>query len=199
MVRKLPTTMALAYAQPDENGVVVHVLWAGDSRVYLLDEQGLAQLTLDDNDVEDAFENLYDDGVLNNVISSDGNYKINYKRIHIDRPAMILTATDGCFSYFTSPMEFEFAYLKTLIDSKTPEAFEKALNDCLKEYAGDDLAMGIMSFFFGDYGNTRKLLNKRLEYVKKKYIDVIDKEERNEATLRNLWNEYKPNYERLLK
>ena len=45
MSKKLPTTAAVAICRPARSGVDVQLHWAGDSRVYLLDSDGLAQLT----------------------------------------------------------------------------------------------------------------------------------------------------------
>ena len=196
MVRKFPTTLALAYAQAGANGILVHILWTGDSRVYQLDSEGLAQLTVDDTDVTDALENLTCDGAMNNELSSDGNYRINYKTILLTKPALIFAATDGCFGYVSSPMEFEYILVKALVENTTPEGFRENLKKELEEYAGDDLTMGIMSFFFGDYSTTRKYFENRLRFLEKNYISVMEKEEN---CIQNLWEKYKISYERYLR
>ena len=199
MVRKFPTTFATAYAQEDAKGrIEIAALWAGDSRVYRLDEDGLAQLTRDDTDVEDALENLMSDGAMTNVLSSDGKYKINYKTLYVTKPTMIFAATDGCFGYIPSPMEFEYEFLNALMNSDTPKAFRENLRSHLAEYAGDDLALGLMSFFYGDFKNTKKSFAKRFEYLKKEYISILEKEQNDECTQR-LWKQYKSPYERDLK
>lgn len=198
MVRKFPTTLALAYAEHDGNGILVHILWAGDSRVYLLDEKGLAQLTIDDTDVTDALENLMSDGALNNVLSSDGNYQIHYRNIHLSRPAIIFAATDGCFGYIPSPMEFEYVILDTLINSKNPDQFKKLLCKKLASFAGDDLALGLMSFYFGNFNNTKQFFVRRVQYLEKTYLDVLN-EETNDDVIRRLWSRYKPAYERYIR
>lgn len=198
MVRKFPTTLALAYAECDREEILIHVLWAGDSRVYLLDKNGLAQLTKDDTDVEDALENLISDGAMTNVLSSDGNYQINCKTIKLTEPGIIFAATDGCFGYIPSPMEFEYVLLKSLVGSSTPERFKKELRTRLSQYAGDDLALGLMSFCYGDFASTRKVFADRLTYIEKKYIEFPG-DERNEEQIQHLWDTYKPSYERYLR
>ena len=197
MVRKLPTTLALAYAEDAGDRVLVHSLWAGDSRVYLLDDRGLAQLTIDDTDVADALENIYYDGAMTNVLSSDEQYQINSKTIYLNRPALIFATTDGCFGYVPSPMEFEYIILNALVKSETPERFKEKLYRQFSQYAGDDFAFGIMSFGFLDYQNTRRVLKPRLQYLEENYMSHITCEH-DEKSIRRLWREYKGNYERYL-
>ncbi len=200
MVRKFPTTLALAYAQEESNGqgIRIHILWAGDSRVYLLDAKGLAQLTKDDTDVEDALENLMSDGAMTNVLSSDGKYKINFKTICLTSPSLIFAATDGCFGYIPSPMEFEYIMLKSLVENNTPVAFKRTLKNTLSQYAGDDLVLGMMSFYYETFQNTRMQLTKRLQYLEKNYMKPL-KGENSDALLQSLWEEYKTSYERYIK
>lgn len=198
MIRKFPTTFAMAYAEYDGEFIIVHILWAGDSRIYLLDEEGLAQVSKDDTDVEDALENLMNDGAMNNVLSSDGNYVLNYKAIRLKKPGLIFAATDGCFGYVPSPMEFEYILLKSLIKNSTPENFKKSLRSTLAQYAGDDLALGMMSFFYSSYDNTRKQLADRFDFITHNYIALLNKERSDDIT-QKLWKNYKIRYERYLK
>lgn len=198
MVRSLPTTMAFAYAECDKKEVLIHVLWAGDSRVYMLDDEGLVQVTVDDIDIVDAFENLRCDAPLTNVLSSDGKYEIHCKTLKINKPTIIFAATDGCFGYIPSPMEFEYEIVKSMVQSKNPQLFKKNLCETLAKYAGDDLAFGMMSFYFGDFNTCKKKLHKRLKYLENNYISLIEKDI-DEEILINLWGKYKTSYERHLK
>ena len=193
----MPTTLAMAYAEAEGKEIIVHLVWAGDSRVYLLDSRGLAQLTKDDLFIEDAYENLTKDGALTNVISSDGNYILNHKTIRINKPAMIIAATDGCFSYIPSPIEFEYEIVNALSDADDPEQFRKKLKSSLSQYAGDDLAMGLMSFHYGDFRNTRKAFSEREHILEQKYIEPLKRDNRPE-NIANLWIDYKPEYEKYL-
>lgn len=197
MVRKFPTTLASAYAEKSSYGVRVHVMWAGDSRVYLLDQDGLAQLTVDDTDERDAYLNLTADSPMTNVLSADGNYEIHRKTIEIGQPTIIFAATDGCFGYIPSPMEFEYEIVKNLVQAKNPKAFKKNLKAILDECAGDDLLMGYMSFYFSDYSNTKRIFAGRLKELQENYISRIHEEDSDECR-EALWQKYKPGYERLM-
>lgn len=197
MIRKLPTTMAFAYAEYAEDGVLVHILWAGDSRVYLLNEEGLAQLTKDDIDVEDALENLMCDGAMTNVLSSDGDFILHCKSIQLTGPTIIFAATDGCFGYIPSPMEYEYVILKSLLNSRSPKDFQSSLRTRLAQYAGDDLALGLMSFYFENFENCKTVFAERLRLLEKKYICIL-RQDNSSENVRNLWKEYKTQYERYL-
>ena len=196
MVRSFPTTIALIHAVMND-GILLNILWAGDSRVYLLDENGLFQLTIDDTDVADAFENLTNDGVMNNVLSSDGKYRINTKTIRLKKPGLIFAATDGCFGYFLTPMEFEYCILKALVESENPDIFRRSLRKTLESYAGDDFTFGLMSFYYGSYANTRKHLADRLNYMRDQYINPLVRNGTDEIR-QQLWLNYKKDYERYL-
>lgn len=197
MVRKLPSTLALAYAQPDEAGIVLHIVWAGDSRVYLMDESGLAQLTLDDTEVTDAMENLTSDAPMTNVLSADKNYHLNSKTIRITRPTLVFAATDGCFGYIPSPMEFEYLVIKAIAESKSPDEMKKALYDLFAQYAGDDFSFGMMSFMMGDFRKSTEFLKPRLKELTENYMDPIMAGQ-DKAAAQKLWQQYKPAYERYL-
>lgn len=196
MVRKFPTTLAMAYAEKTENEVIVHIVWAGDSRVYLLDANGLSQLTRDDTDVEDALENLISDAPMKNVLSADGDFELNYKAIRLEEPVLLLAATDGCFGYVPSPVEFEGVILQKLIASETPRQFRDRLCEELADYAGDDIAMGILSFNFGTFEQTKKILGKRFEMLNSQYLSKISDDEAESR--KTVWSQYRENYEKYL-
>ncbi|MBR4091745.1 MAG: protein phosphatase 2C domain-containing protein [Mogibacterium sp.] len=197
LMRRLPTTLALAYVESAEGKLVVNLVWAGDSRVYLLDSTGLSQLTQDDTAVKDALENLVNDSPMNNVIAADGNYRLNTASIHLQKPALIIACTDGCFSYMQSPMDFEYSLLKTLVGSETPEKFKAGLAECFDEYAGDDYAFSLMSLGFGTYNATRKAFAQRCQHMKEKYV-VNESADDYHSKVRESWQEYKINYEKYL-
>lgn len=195
MVRDLPTTAAIAIAQEQKAGLVLHVIWAGDSRVYRMDARGLAQLTKDDVDIGDALSNLTEDGVLTNVLSSDGRYELHYKRLAIEEPTVVFAATDGCFGYISSPMEFEHMILRALDAAQTPEEFREQVSARISEVAGDDYALGMMSFLYGSFANLKAGFVTRRKELERKYISPLQADHSDDL-VRRLWQEYRRDYER---
>lgn len=112
MVKTLPTTAAAVLIQPSSHRkeIRIHPIWAGDSRAYLLDADGLAQLTYDDSTVSDPQENLYEDGILRNILCEGKPPRLHTSEILVNSPVLVFAATDGCFGYFSTPMEFEGFY-----------------------------------------------------------------------------------------
>lgn len=198
MVRDFPTTLAMAVAQQVGKNIFLHVIWTGDSRVYMFDEGGLMQLTKDDVQSEDAMSNLSDDGALTNVLSSDGQYELHYKCLQLTGPCLVFAATDGCFGYVSSPMEFEYMVLGSIARSKTPEEFEKTLKKYIAEVTGDDFSFAALSFRFGSYDRLMEEATNRVKLIGNKYIQPMQTDHSKETLLR-LWEEYRVDYERALK
>ena len=197
MVRDLPSTAALAYARHGQGGVELHVVWAGDSRVYLLDRMGLAQLTADDVDGTDALSGITGDGALTNVISSDGNYTLHSRALLLTEPTMVLAATDGCFGYLRTPMEFEYLLLSHLVRAQNPQDYRRRLNAAFGRIAGDDYSLGIMSFHFSDFSSQQRFFGPRAQSLYDYYVHPL--EQSSDAALRQrLWASYRPGYERCL-
>ncbi|MCR5664257.1 MAG: protein phosphatase 2C domain-containing protein [Oscillospiraceae bacterium] len=194
--RRFPTTLAAAVCRPGEQGMNVDLYWAGDSRVYLLDAQGLAQLTEDDLGGIDPFENLTEDGVLTNVISLSGGFTIHSARVVMKRPGIVFAATDGCFGYLSTPMEFEHLLLQTLLSAKSVNEWESSLREAIGEVAGDDYTLRAISLGFGDFRTLQRALAPRADSLDKQIIRLLPDKSREEKRL--LWQGYRENYCRLL-
>ena len=198
MVRDFPTTLAAVLFELRDGDIHAHVFWAGDSRAYLLTPKGLMQISKDDVEDEDALSNLTSDGALSNVISSDGEYVIHYKRLNLRQdPIIVLVSTDGCFGYVPTPMEFEYVLLNNIVNSKSPKAEKEKLEAAIKEYAGDDHTMALASFNFGDFKTLKKAFLPRYKMLKKDYIEPL-KNERSDELTEKLWQKYKKYYEKYL-
>jgi serine/threonine protein phosphatase PrpC len=217
LVKALPTTMTLAVLQRTDSAAgsyVCHLFWAGDSRAYLLEpEAGLMQLTTDDlRSGGDAMRNLTDDSVMSNAISADTDFHINHRQVELRAPFLLLCATDGCFAYVRSPMQFEHLLLSTLQDARDAEAWRRALEAKVTAITGDDAALALLGLG-ADLGGFKKRFKDRTAQVERHYIDPLDEldgqvhhAEQELAGLRTrraeaggeLWGAYKRDYERYL-
>ena len=150
-VRTLPSTAAVALMQREGDGsILVTAIWAGDSRVYIMDSLGLAQLTVDDTTVTDPMINIYEDGILKNVFCNDKPVKLHSKTIRMTEPFVVFAATDGCFGYLSTPMEFEGSLLKTLLNTRCAADWEAELADLIGTVAGDDYTLSLAAYGAAD-------------------------------------------------
>lgn len=195
-MRTLPTTMAAALIRTEpKNMLSVTPIWAGDSRVYILDSTGLSQLTVDDSNQPDPMEGLYDDGTLTNVICQDQPIRLNCRTLTLKPPFMVITATDGCFGYVSTPMEFEGMILHTLLESENVAQWEENLRKLVAQYAGDDHTLCLASFGYGDYETLLETFRPRYEQLQESCLNTVWStpwEDRD--TRRGLWAEYRKNY-----
>ena len=185
--KAFPTTAAIVYGELSRNGVAATCFWAGDSRCYLLDAEGLHQLTEDDLDGQDAMSNLLNDGVMTNVISASSPFELHSKSINLNYPCILLTATDGCFGYLKSPMEFEYLLLDTLVKSKSITEWRMAMYDKMQSVAGDDFTLCVAVCGYKDFNDIKKRFAKRYAYLVGTYID-------SDEDVLALWEMYKENY-----
>lgn len=196
MVKRFPTTAAFALLQEENGKVCVDSFWAGDSRVYLLDSEGLAQLSCDDLLNPDAMENLYHDGVMTNLISRSKDYTIHHNRITLENPGIVFAATDGCFGYVSSPMEFEYMLLETLLSSKSVHEWEENLTKKIGSVAGDDYTLSGIALNYGSFQKMRGSFIARGNALYRSYMDRIHSMDKDQKML--LWNKYKQRYYRFL-
>ena len=192
MTKEFPSTLAAAIVQPGGKGLLADFLCSGDSRVYVLDEQGLKQVSVDDLPVTDAMENLRQDAGMNNVVSASHPYQINVRKLKLDQPCIIFAATDGCFGYLRTPMEFEKLLLSTLLSSESIVQWQNALDEQFRNIAGDDYTMSLMSVGYGSFRKLKESCEKRYRYMERVYPLLPDT---SEQELFRQWAVYRPDYE----
>jgi hypothetical protein len=200
MVKDFPTTAAIAVVRDTEDGTELQCFWAGDSRVYLLDRNGLAQLTEDDLEGKNAMSNLQSDGALTNVVSLDSSFEIHYSRPLRFREAeaySVFAASDGCFGYVPTPMDFEDLLLGTLEESQSVNTFERKLDENIRSIAGDDYSLAWISFGYGDYPQLKEVLRARRQLLQKEYIQPMVEDSSLELQ-EQLWTKYRVSYERFM-
>ena len=192
-----------------------NVLWAGDSRCYLLAESsGLQQLTEDDLKTKgDALANLTEDSPMSNFISADVDFVVNFRRFEVDLPVVLMAATDGCFNFVASPAHFEFILLKTLHSAESAEQWQADLTKEIEKITGDDATMSLIALGWRDFGEIKRSFHARLYEIGEKYISPLSRLDEEitwlETRLRTqtgerrslreeLWREYKQKYESYL-
>ena len=200
MVRTLPTTAAAAVISRDEQGLLVTVAWAGDSRVYLLDDQGLAQLTEDDTSVPDPMENVYEDGILRNVFCADRDVKLRSATVRPQLPFALFCATDGCFGYVSTPMEFEGMLLQALLSAESPAQWEQDLVQRIGAVAGDDHCLCLASFGYGSFEALQQRMRPRFAWLQQYFLEPVSKLPLEDRISRfGLWQQYREPYFRFWK
>ena len=186
IAKEFPTTAAIAYCASAPRGISLDCYWAGDSRVYILDEDGLAQITRDDLDGLDALEN----------ISATKAFKLHSTRLTLRKPFLVFSASDGCFGYIPTPMEFEAYVIEHLLRSRSMTEFERSMCSGLEKIAGDDYSLVGASFGFGTYVGLQNSLKRRYQLLKKQYVHPLKNASSEETAA--LWNGYRGNYYRYL-
>lgn len=194
-MRTLPCTMAAALLRAKQDTIEVCPVWAGDSRVYVLDESGLSQLSVDDSKQPDPMEGLYDDGAMTNVLCADSPIRLNCSTYQFKPPFLVITATDGCYGYVSTPMELEGMILHTLLESNSVAQWEDNLQKLIASFAEDDHTLCMASFGFGSFENMQNAFSGRYAYLHETYLEKVwampweDREPR-----RKLWASYRKNY-----
>jgi serine/threonine protein phosphatase PrpC len=210
MVRTFPTTMAVGLASKSDENLKINLLWAGDSRVYLLSaEKGLVQFTKDDLKAEnDPFQNIENDSPLSNMINLDQEFQINSKEVSDKMPAILFAVTDGCFQFFKTPMHFENMLLQTMQNSNSIEEWKQNIAETLKEIAGDDctLSLACLSKQNANFTHIKEFFKTRNEVLYCDFIKEINEIEQQQANetqdkdkieqkrkevYKNLWEKYK--------
>lgn len=193
MVRSFPSTIAAITFQIVNGMLTTDHVWAGDSRTYVLDQGGLGQISVDDIRGEDAMSNLSKDGALTNVISVDRDFTLHVANFTPAGPCIMACASDGCFGYVRSPMEFELMILSTLENARNVEEWKKTLDHEISGRAGDDQTIAIAAFGFESFQEMKEFYYDRYLYVH----DVVSQFDRADAEGKQaLWESYKPDYYR---
>lgn len=199
MVRDFPTTAAMAIIDYNRDIIRLQIVWAGDSRIYFLGKNGLMPLSRDDTDSSDAFEDLRNDPVQTNVLSSDGKFTLHSRTFSLTEPAVLITVSDGYFGYWNTPMEFEYFLLDTMERSANLEEWKRLLRNEIQDVTGDDATLAAMAFGFGTFNRMKSCYSNRHRTVEKKYIQPLKDPASNlEEKARNLWKEYSIGYGKLL-
>ena len=197
MQRRLPTTFCAAMIREGAAGWRENCFfWAGDSRGYVLDENGLHQCTQDHLRGEgDAFETLYRDFPLSRLLCADQPASISLRRMRAPLPCVILTATDGVFSSLPTPMEFEMLLLQTLRYAGSFSSWQKRLQSQVKKLAQDDATLLLAPCGIEDFEGFKKLMALRRIALQKEYITPVRRRRGDTPFAREKWLAYQTDYD----
>ena len=193
MVRPFPSTVAMIAAKVKNGRLLTHHIWAGDSRTYVLDKNGLGQISRDDIKGEDAMSNLTKDGALTNVISSDGRFVLHSAEFAPRHPCILFCASDGCFGYVSSPMEFEMMILGALEKAASVAQWQHLLDAEIAGRAGDDQTIAVAAFGFRDFSELKSYFMDRYLMICR-IVQEFGNADPDGKQL--LWESYRPGYYR---
>ena len=192
----LPTTLSMAIIEPVEQSARCIFVWAGDSRGYLLTRDGLRQMTEDD--VAGGFDpdDLTCDGIMSQVVSASASYTLHTRELILSEPAIVLTATDGCFAYFATPMDFEATLLATLREARDFDDWRQLLIERLGEIAADDYSMQIAGWGYQDFRDVQQSMKLREQVFDQEYGKPLLslKEKQDASGIMALWRKYRAYY-----
>ncbi|MEG2719361.1 MAG: protein phosphatase 2C domain-containing protein [Clostridia bacterium] len=198
MQRLLPTTLCAAIT---EGCSVLKreccFVWAGDSRGYVLDANGLHQCTQDHMRGEvDALESLYRDVPLSQLLCAELPSKLSMRRLTVPTPCIVLCATDGAFGCLSSPMEFEMLLLSTMLAANSEADWQHRLELALGRLAHDDATLLLQFCGFESYAQLKQHFQQRLTALKHGYITPIRRHRQALPYTREKWQEYREQYDR---
>lgn len=196
--KSFPTTASIVIYDFSEKPSCTF-LWAGDSRGYILDRDGLCQVTKDDIDSNgDAYSNIEGDARLCNLICVGKEFELHKKEISLSVPCVLISSTDGCFSYFQTPMEFEYLLLSTLMFSNNIYEWETKMKNYLHKQASDDYTMAVLICGFHKFKEIKLYFKNRFQRLKNDYINPLftARITNSDIDIGVLWKDYRGLYYR---
>ncbi len=171
----LPATLTIALMDETELGVDVLYLWAGDSRAYIWDKDGLAQVTEDQEKNE----------VMTNLITLTKPFRVEGHFASFTKPCLIFNTSDGIYkSYaFESPLDLEYEIMRTTLNMDesfeiTPTCFDEAMKNFSSDLNiigkhDDSNTLALRAFGFADFEEVKKMLSDRLEFIKSNMLSRL--------------------------
>jgi hypothetical protein len=108
-------------------------------------------------------QNLHEDAPMSNCIQADASFTIHHKSIKdfsVDSKFIAFSATDGCFGYYPSPMDFERIFYRTLKESKDMNDWKSKLSKSFTSVTGDDFSFSLAAFGYKQFSDIQKDLKR---------------------------------------
>lgn len=160
----LPTTFAaLKYSDVSSEGeCIVDALWAGDSRCYVLDANGLRLISKDDEDER---------GLLDNNFGADVDTQLHLRRYSFKVPFTLLCASDGFFDAYDKNCDLpvEAKLLNDIANCNSAEELREALYKRYEGNKSDDTSVAFVPVGYVDYNHFKDSLDARREIISNLY------------------------------
>ena len=163
----LPTTLSVTLMREREESVDLICLWAGDSRAYYWNEEGLAQIS-DDHEIG---------GTMTNLISLAKDFRLQICSLKVKKPCLVFNATDGVYKcmMFASPLDLESLLLQAILKSESAEQLEENL-DKIYENIGrhdDSNSLAAVTFGYADLGALKAAARKRSDEIEREIVSRL--------------------------
>ena len=162
----LPSTLMFAVVNEQKRYVDVVYFWAGDSRAYMWNNEGLAQVSLDHEQ----------DETMTNLICLSKPFYLEAKYMRFEKPCILFNTTDGCYksNCFGSPLDFEYVFLDSMKQAETPEQFSSIMTKLYKSIGSDDSdTMALATYGYKDFKEVRKAVEKRLDAIHRNIVEKL--------------------------
>ena len=194
MQRLLPTTLCIALADGGERACF---LWAGDSRGYVLDEDGLHLYTRDDVKFRmDELERLRCDAPLSLCVSADRPVRLHLRSITLLPKGLLICATDGVYGCVFSPMELEEIFLASLTGAQDAATWQRRLAAAIRRLAGDDATLCCLPLGFDHFDEMKRYFEPRLTALRQEHLNSLRQHPGDADALRESWKRYQRGYDR---
>ncbi|MDO4544410.1 MAG: protein phosphatase 2C domain-containing protein [Clostridia bacterium] len=196
-----PTTMATALLEKGASSTRCILIWAGDSRIYYFSNKGLRLLTSDDTEGGMDETTMNPDGTMSQVIALDSRYTLHSAEFILREPCIIFSATDGVFSYYPSPMDFETMLLETLFASSSADEWISLLSSSIGKVASDDYSLQMACVGYSSFGSLVKSFSDYRRLFKSKVALPLSRcrEADDREGIISIWNRYRSRYFELLR
>ena len=194
---ELPTTLAVMTAEPERKGNIrIRSYWAGNSRNYVFLPSGLKQISSDNLDGDHDGDEPLENGILSNAVNASSPFTIYSKEVIQKGTMMLLSATDGVFGYFDSPIRLEWILLDTLQHAACPLDWEGSLKAEIDDWSSDDHTMELIVLNAENFSSLKAAYRERWTEMKTQYAEKLDMaaENKNHELYLELWRQYKKDY-----
>ena len=163
----LPTTLvSIALLNADKKRFDAEVSWAGDSRAYLLTENGLRQLTIDDEDETGAITNFF--------TAKDDYHTVMHHKLYknLEKRCALFVCSDGLFDNY-SDLDFEYLLLALMNEANSIEEYRDKLAEFYNKRKSDDCTMAFTALGFEDYEDMKNHFSSRNEYISELHAQYL--------------------------